>query len=250
MSNSKLLILALCCSQAWGALAVVGTPAVGQNTSGSSVGTIAAAAASHTTGNLIAVGIRWGVTAVTVTGVADTALNSYTALTKYSGTGGWQWWYAKNITGNAANVVTVTFSATTNFPAVIVYQVSGANATSPVDVGTDVGSSVGSGGSPQTYTSPLFTTSNANDIILFGVTVGALGETMTAGTIGGVTALLTPSGASNPIAAAEYLVVSSIQSSITATITASAGASGVYSVIAFKAAVSTASRLPLLGVGP
>ena len=76
--------------------------------------TSSSTATSLTTGNTVVVCMRWGATRVT-----DTAGNTYTPLPfvanpyNVSGTDGAQFWYATNVTGNAANVVTATLPTTT-----------------------------------------------------------------------------------------------------------------------------------------
>lgn len=240
------LVLLLACIPAWpqalpfpgpgittapNNLAVVNT-ARGQDASGGASTTIASAAASHTTGNLIVAGVRSSAGGAMT--CADTAGNTYVSLTHYNQaiSGDWQFCYAKNITGNASNVVTATMTSSA-YRAIIVHQVSGASTTSPFDAASEVGGGAAGAGSPQTYTSPSFNTANANSIIFFGANVGALSEVWTAGNIGGSAATMLTSGVTDPIAAVEYRIVSSIQTGITATIQVSAAASGTYSIAAF-----------------
>ncbi len=50
-------------------------------------------------------------------------------------------YYAKNVSGNASDVITVTFSTTANFPWVVANQFSGASVTSPLASHTEGGTS-------------------------------------------------------------------------------------------------------------
>ncbi len=217
------LTVLFACAQAWGALASVNT------TTGSSTGSVsslAAAAASHTTGNLLVVSVRLGNT-VTVSSITDTAGNlSYTKATNNtnSSCGPNEIWYAKNITGNAANVVTAHLSGSSPFVAVFVRQYSGADPTSPLD---QVATGDGTGG---TVTSGTFTTTTADEVIFAHSCVGALGVTYTAGTgYGNVTQ------DANNMSAIEDKIVSSIQTGATASFTLSNGAGNSILVATFKA---------------
>ncbi len=170
--------------------------------------TISAPATSHTSGNTIAVFFRSS-GGVTITGVSDTAMNSYSACsTLYTGQAGIsQWWCACNITGNASNVVTGTFDNNTSNRAIHVIQYSGIALTScnDVDAGGHVDNTV------TTATSSSFTTSQASEVLLMGVNVGGFGTTFTQGT-GWTIQDTSPDGFS----ATEGKIVSSIQTGVTA----------------------------------
>jgi hypothetical protein len=136
------------------------------STSGFSNGsatTIPATAANHTAGNLIVVHVCWSGTA-TLNSVADTASNAYTRVASSKGNNGTtdhvETFHAKNITGNASNVVTPTFSAASTFRRVIVHQYSGEDTTAPADV-------AGSGNvlAAASITSSSFTTTVADEVI-------------------------------------------------------------------------------------
>lgn len=99
---------------------------------------IAAAAASHTADNTLLVGIVWGNAGITVGSVTDTALNSYisTGVKVTHGTDFIEWWIAKKIVGNAANVVTANFvGGNAAFRRIVVLQYSGVDVWSPTHVG-------------------------------------------------------------------------------------------------------------------
>lgn len=106
--------------------AIVGTPTRGWNSASDT--TVASAAKNTTTGNLIAVCVTAQEGAgITTISVADTAGNTYVAGTNYGagGVGGMvQWFYARNATGNASNVVTATMSGNTRYKAIFQIEIS------------------------------------------------------------------------------------------------------------------------------
>jgi hypothetical protein len=147
--------------------------------------TIAASATSHTAGNLLAVIVgnsKSGTSGVTVSSISDTAGNTYTFIdkrTEYNSSSGYtgdiEIWYAKNISGNANNVVTATFSASTEYREISVLQYSGADTSAPYDV-----SNTGTGTSTSQSTAAS-TTTYADEVIVAGYYEAATG-TFTAGT--------------------------------------------------------------------
>lgn len=103
----------------------------------SSVSTLATASASTTTGNLIWVWANAQNSGATIT-VTDTAGNTYTQIgtpvQSNPGGGGVNYgyqFYAKNITGNASNVVTMhgTFAG---YTVIAMYEISGLDIVSPL----------------------------------------------------------------------------------------------------------------------
>lgn len=97
-------------------------------TADASGGSIAAAAANHVAGNLLAVGVNWASAAGTLDSIADTAGNVYTRFPgskEDAGNDNVEWFYCSSILGNAANVVTATFSVGSTFRRIIVFQISG-----------------------------------------------------------------------------------------------------------------------------
>lgn len=92
-------------------------------------------ATNHIAGNLLVVLIKYEGTSTTLS-VSDTAGNAYTGLTQANHSNNdlhTRIFYAKNITGNASNVVTVTWGAARTFRHVTVHQYSGANQGAPFD---------------------------------------------------------------------------------------------------------------------
>lgn len=143
--------------------------------------TIAAGAANHTTGNLITVQVIWSSAAGTLNSIADTAGNTYTrdASSKIdTGSDNAETFHAENATGNAANVVTATFSTGVTFRRIMVHQYSGAATASALD---QVG--IGSASATQTVTSASFTTTQADEVIV-SAAGSSVGETWDAGAAG------------------------------------------------------------------
>ena len=210
--------------------AVVNT-ARGSNASGSSVSSISTGSVSHTTGNLVVVACRNYILGTTT--VTDTAGNTYTALTRYSdgANDAFQWFYAKNITGHASNVVTCNFSTASSYVAVIAFQVSGASTTSPLQSETGALHSAST-----TWTSPTFSTTGAYSIVFFGASIYNVGVTWTAGLIGGTTADgISGSEPSNVgIAVGEYRAITGAASSITAAMTSTSSTAGIMAVAVFQ----------------
>lgn len=178
---------------------------------------------SSTTGNLIFVFGRTasggaGTCGVSVTASAsDTASNTYTVVAyKEPGdnVGCGVVLYAKNITGHASNVVTVTWNASATYTAISIQEWSGLSTTSPLDT-----SAVGNSGSGTTVTSGTFSTATANEVIIAGAVCNSFSAGFTPDT--GYTV---PSGALVPsgFVTTEYKIVSSTQSSVTTNFTTTA----------------------------
>jgi len=106
---------------------------------GGNGGTIASAGAVLTAGNLLVVAVTFAST--NVTSIADTAGNTYVAAGTISSANPSanlaEIWYAKNVTGHAANVVTVTFNGTPNLRAIHVLQYAGVHTTALVDASAE-----------------------------------------------------------------------------------------------------------------
>lgn len=162
--------------------------------------TIATAGISHTSGNLLVAVIGY-CTNTTVSKVEDTAGNTY-SLAKRKGPDGSndcvEIWYAKNITGNANNVVTATFAASASYRQIHACQYSGCDTDSPLDVSSD-GSGTGT-----SFSTSAVTTNQANEVIVAGFYTFKY-EVFTAGT----NFTLRSSGGSSQSCAIEDRIVSS-----------------------------------------
>jgi hypothetical protein len=126
--------------------------------------TVAAPATSHTAANLLVVIVGFFDNSITVSSIADTAGNNYTFITRkqVAGIGTIEIWYAKNIAGNANNIVTATLSATASSRAISVHQYSGCDNTAPYDV-----SNVGTGNATA-QTTAAAQTNIADEVIVAG----------------------------------------------------------------------------------
>ena len=199
--------------------------ATGSNVNGSPKTSLSAAAFVATAGNTIIVGFR-AMSNVTVT---DTAGNTYYRVVhNYGATniGDMSMFYAKNITGHASNVVTASGDSS-GYLEICVAQYSGLDKVSPLDVGGSINNSVVS----NSVTSPSFTTTQANELIICFATIATLAATFTAGS--GYTLR-------NATAASVFQekIVSSIQSSVTATITANVSYGFGITVMTLKEEIS------------
>jgi hypothetical protein len=141
------------------------------STAGSAT-TVASSAQNHTAGNTVIVFVSNYTSGgfKTISGIADTAGNTYTKC-------GGDWggdanqnnicYVATNITGNASNVVTVTFATAATYRVLAVLQYSGL-ATSDVYDAANTGSVVAgsNSGAPTTWTGNSVTTSADDQIVL------------------------------------------------------------------------------------
>lgn len=159
----------------------VGTGVTGQVDGGGS--TIASAAKNTTSGNLLTAWVKWEGTTVTLSSVADTAGNSWTiAASSIHATETalrCALAYAMNITGNAANVVTATFTnATAEWKRILVEEWSGLATTNAEDGAEQV---INTGaGSP--FNTAAITTTQAGLVVLGVAAFGSLSGLAGAGT--------------------------------------------------------------------
>lgn len=116
------------------------TPAYVNSTTGSGSGsasTLAATSFSVTTGNTIIVGIsNYTTTQRTVSSISDTAGNTYArcgSVYQPSSNFTQETWVAYNITGNASNVITATYSGAATYRGMVAHQVSGLATSSAYD---------------------------------------------------------------------------------------------------------------------
>jgi hypothetical protein len=122
------------------AAARVGSPVTVDLSASSS--TLVFGAASHTTGNAIVVCAGSSTNGGTISGIADTAGNTYTQVASAystSATAGFQdIWAATNITGNAANIVTVTLNSAQSFRGGVSTEYSGVTGVGTAAIGAGV----------------------------------------------------------------------------------------------------------------
>jgi len=212
------------------AAALVGTAVTGQD--GASNTTVATAAKSTTTGNTLLVGFvaQEGEGVATISSCTDTAGNTYTALTQIGPGGGGaiaRWFYSHNITGNASNVCTGTWSAATRYKHAIQIEISGLKNQAPV-------SSVGAVPTSSTTASVTIAMGSAVGVV-FALATSTNDRTWTAGS--GFTEIA-DWGTS---AAAEYYTALNATGNVTTAITASGSSNLTFSATGFEEAASGAS---------
>jgi hypothetical protein len=216
------------------------------DTTGSFLTSKAAPAISATTGNCIAVFTRNEQN--NVSSVTDTAGNTYAAATQFLRNAHVQWYFAKNITGNASNVVTANITGgggTSQYIALAVFEFSGCDTAATFDV--NVGTS-GFHTSPET--SPSFTTAQGAEVVLVGCSTGGISAVFTAGS--GYTLSETQSNAAASIGT-EYQIFSSVQTTVTASMSWTGGFNdtqlAVMSIKGAAAGTTFKSRKTLHGLG-
>ena len=182
------------------------------NVTAGSASSIAAPATSLTTGNLIVVGVRLNTLTIIPGGnatLSDTAGNlyRYVASIPDSANGAQlEAYYASNVTGNAANVVTASFTASA-FTSIVTLQIAGLATGSPLDAFAFAQNTTGA-----TITSGALTTTVAAEMLVMIAQQSSTAATWSAGT-GFTLATQDASG----IQGIEYQVVSTLQSAITPT---------------------------------
>lgn len=213
---------------------------------------VSATAINATTGNLLVAFARASANGATMA-ISDTAVNTWIPVvgaTDNGGLGDFAMWYAKNITGNAANVVKCTWGANETNKAIIVLEYSGLDTVAPLDAAPTITNTIGG---TSTTTSGAFTTAFANEVIIFAAAYDN-GTALAAGLIGGTTGVIQQDTAAAATGlAVEDLLVFSPQTSITAAM--SSNGAGPYDWLAqvatFKSASqpSGVSKLLFMGAG-
>lgn len=126
--------------------------------------TLAAPATAHTAGNTLVVCAGQSTSGIPISGITDTAGNSYTKVDHALPTDNSyreEIWYAKNIAGHAANVVTVSWSPSApTFRAVTVVQYAGLSPSAPFDA------TAKSSSNTNPVTTGTLTTTDSNEIHL------------------------------------------------------------------------------------
>lgn len=146
------------------AIALVNTTSGTNDGSGTSLG---ATAASHTAGNLIVAVVVWSGN-VNANVPTDTAGNTYVSTGQKANNGTSdhvEIFYAKNIAGNAANVVTGNWASAATFRRVMVHQYSGCDIAAPFATG-EGGTVLATAAASATTTS--WVTATADEVIVAG----------------------------------------------------------------------------------
>lgn len=143
--------------------------AVGLSEGAASATTIVSPTLATTTGRFLVVLAGKYHTGTTITGVTDTAGNTYTRAGSSQGTDASHtqeiWFTASPITGNAANAVTVTYSAAATYRVVSQAEVSLSGATA---MAYDAEATIALTASGTTHASNSLTTSATDALILGG----------------------------------------------------------------------------------
>ena len=185
------------------------------------------------------------------TTIADTAGLSWTQRVNYGegNSAGVIVFYAIASSPLSSDVITVTLDKSAEEPcSIVAFGISGANTSSPFDPNFPLG---GGSAAATTITTAAFSTTYANEMILLGVGIAAAQTSFTAGDIGGTLSSIVANELSNTATGMEYLVVSSVQSSITATLSwnNSAKFASVHDAIVAAGAAPSNHFLALLGAG-
>jgi len=186
---------------------------------------VACTAFATTSDNLIVVGVR---STGTISSVSDTAGNTYTAVaasTFVAAIGNLRVFYAKNITGNASNVITVTLSGG-DFTGIVAHQYSGLHTTSPLDTHTIKTSAV----------NQTSITSDAWNIVQSGVIFGFATQNANPTYTAGSNYILSGNDGSNA-AQGEYRINLTPITGETTSMSSSASANWILWGVAFKDAV-------------
>jgi fibronectin type 3 domain-containing protein len=194
---------------------------------------------AQSAGDLNVVVIGWNDTTATIASVSDSAGNAYflaVGPAQVSGTLTQSIYYAKNIAAAAANsnVVTVKFNGSAFSADIRILEYSGLDPVSPFDVASSAT------GTSSSSTSPSFTTTNANDLLLGANIVVSL----TTGPGSGFTKriLTIPDGD----IAEDWIVTAT--GSYSASAPLSSSAAWIMQLVAFKAASTGASPPPPISV--
>ena len=204
--------------------------------------TIASGALATTTGNAIFVAISAYSSNGTVTGVADTAGNTYVRAGNEEGgdaTHKASVWYALNITGNASNVVTATYTGSSAYRCIAVAQFSGIATSGAYDQTAAVTTTA----QGTTFTSNnTGTTTQADELVIASYIAWDVAKSLTATSPTVIAAQVT--GGNNAIA---YKIVSSTGAQST-TLTSTENSQYVIQVRTFKADTggSAGSVVPVL----
>lgn len=194
------------------------------------------------TGSLIVVFAENSTSSTDSQTVTDTAGNTFTPIQTASAdsTHLIQVFYAKNTTANANDAVTCHFSPSASFLSCLELVYTGADTTAPLDTNFTGNSSTAG----TTATSGTFTTTKPNEVLVAGAVWESGSNVFSAGT--GYTKEVTDT---NAIGSAEDKIVSSIQTSVTATMTNTASAAWMIVGATFKDASQPSSSHSLTSTG-
>ncbi len=183
---------------------------------------------SNTAGNLILAFVRMSTSSETVT-LTDSAGNTYVqAATLTQNADGHQLhlFYAKNISGAAANTVTATFSWINNHPYLAIYEFKGLSTTNPLD---QTATAQGNSSAPSSGATP--TTTSANELVFGGA---GMASTYTGTQTAGSGFTMLENDTANSPAATEFMLATSM-GSYTASLTLSNSPNWSFLIATFAA---------------
>ena len=194
-----------------------------------------------TTGNLLVVGVGQSGDSSDPT-CTDTALNTFTKIGSISPTNAADanigLFYAKNITGNAADVVTCTWGGAQQFMPVFTIEYSGIDTSAPLDATPAPVNTGGSGAA--SITTGTFSTSHASEVLVGVARGNSGGIAYTAGTESGGYSIVDNDTNGSAI---EDNIVSSTQTGVTMTMTTG----GIYDLGLVGASFKSAAPPPTTG---
>lgn len=232
--SALIILLLLLAYPAWAALGFVQV----QNNFNSALGTTLAATITSTGGNLLVAWVRHGTDNTSSITVSDSNSATWTQVgsnCNSTSTDLGAMWYLKNAA--AVTSVTATFGASVNNRSIIVYEISGADATAPLDAS---GACSSTSSNVTSLQSSNITTVSANTIVLYGLNVGAnqSGASWVVGT--GFTFPnnndATGNSSTNTRGAVQYEIFSSIQTNLNTTPSWASSANVHGLIAAFKQA--------------
>ncbi len=196
--------------------------------------TISCPAMATSSGNLEVVFFRQTNNATLPISVTNTAGDVFTGMGQSNigpplGDDAITHFYFPNITGNAADVITVTWGGVEQFRRITCYEIAGADPVSPLDQVVEAIQQTG----VTSITSDPFTTTQADEIILAGIGTSSTTASYTPDTGYTLGPTLT-----NSAAATEYKIVSTIQTGVTAAMSADETINLGMVVVTYKAAAA------------
>jgi len=211
-----------------------------QAANNSTVGTATTVTITTTTGNLLVLAVYEGVNATSTISVSDTAGNTWTQVNSYVTSSGDRFAMLYSLGASSITSVTATWSGNISATVpVVVIEFSGVATGTPLD--SNAGNPATSSGTTNstTLTSGALTTSNAVDVLIFGLGIGSTTTGMTAGTNFTLNANATTS---NQRCSITYRIVAATQSGATTSDTWNTGSSNRTSIFAAFANVNQSSN--------
>lgn len=213
-----------------------------QAANNSTVGTATTVTITTTTGNLLVLAVYEGVNSTSTMSVTDTAGNTWIQAGGYVTSSGDRFcmFYCPNHT--SVTSVTATWSGSINATVpVVVIEFSGVATGTPLDAnGTNPATSSGTSAATS-LTSGSLSTSNANDVLIFGLGIGTTNTGMTPGLN---YTLNTNAKTSNQRCAITYRIVSTTQTNTTTSDSWNTNASSRTSVLAAFADTNQFAFIP------